>query len=259
MRDPIGIFDSGVGGLTVAKEIAQILPNRDLIYFGDIAHLPYGDKSRSAIQEYSTRICDFLIAKNCNDIVIACNTASAFAYQTLRRKYPEVNIYNVIDPVAKYVATNFKSESVGVIGTKGTIGSRIYPKKIKAIDDSISVKSLATPLFVPLIEEGLFKTTISKAIIKKYLSVKSLSDIKCLILGCTHYPMIQSEIQEYYKGNVEIINSAKIVAQSISEYLEPQKGVSGSMEVFVSDTTTAFEKNARRFFGSKINLTKVDL
>jgi glutamate racemase len=261
MNNPIGIFDSGVGGLTVANQIIKLLPNHDVIYFGDIAHLPYGDKSKEAIQEYSYLICKFLVSEGCKNIVVACNTASAFAFNKLTKDFKDVTLFNVIDPVVKYIADNYKDCQVGVIGTKGTIGSRIYPNKIKKLNKSLLVKSMATPLLVPLIEEGLFNTTISKAIIKNYLSSKSLKEVECLVLGCTHYPLVQDEIEAFYnRKNVKVINSAKVIARSICEYLNnEERQEEGKMKVYVSDYTSAFEKNARKFFGAKLKLEKIEL
>src|SRR6056297_1908451 len=154
-EQPIGVFDSGVGGLTVASAIKQVLPGENLIYFGDTAHLPYGDKSEETIINYSKHIADFLIQKNVKVVLIACNTASAIAYNELRRYLDDrILIVNVIDPVVNYVAAHYTGTKIGVIGTKGTINSGMYESKIVENDESVQVASLATPLFVPMIEEG---------------------------------------------------------------------------------------------------------
>lgn len=261
----IGIFDSGIGGLTVAQEISRAIPSAQILYFGDTAHLPYGEKSKNAIIYYSKKIGDFLVSNDCQHIVIACNTASSFAFEPLKKHlYGRAFVYNVIDPVAGFVAQQFPSKNVGVIGTKGTISSRIYPRKITSLEKSIKVFSLATPLLAPMIEEGFFNNKISKTIIDNYLSKKELKDIQALILACTHYPLIKETVQQYYKNakcSVDIIDSALIVAQSIQAKLGPlPKGTSKPKHhFFVSDYTQSFEESAINFFGTKIKLSKKDL
>jgi glutamate racemase len=174
MNKPIGIFDSGIGGLTVAKAIAEALPNETIIYFGDTAHLPYGDKSKESITMYSKRITAFLLAKGCKAIVIACNTASAHAYADLKKAYPKVPILNVIDPTVDYCLTKYKKGKIGVIATRGTIKSRIYPRKLNKENPKLEVPQTATPLLAPMIEEGFFNNKISKTIINSYLSLPKI-------------------------------------------------------------------------------------
>lgn len=264
---PIGIFDSGIGGLTVAREVAKILPNEQIIYFGDTAHFPYGDKAASSIVHYSTLITKFLLSKNCKAIVIACNTASAVASKPLNRILPEnFPILNVIDPVANHIAINNANEKIGIIATKGTIGSRIYPKSIKNINKNIDVTSLATPLLAPMIEEGFFNNTISRTIIAEYLNKKNIKDVEVLILGCTHYPLIENEVKEFYANNnrkVKVINSARVVAAELKKVLEEQKllsdNISKNHNFYVSDYTKSFEKSTKFFFGDQLALDKMDL
>jgi glutamate racemase len=264
---PIGIFDSGIGGLTVAKEIANILPNEQIIYFGDTAHFPYGDKAAYSIKHYSALICKFLLEKKCKSIIIACNTASSVASRPLQKILPEAfPLLNVIDPVAQHIVEHYAQAKVGVIATKGTIGSRIYPKSIKSLNDEIQVSSLATPLLAPMIEEGFFNNTISRTVIAEYLNKKSLKDVEALILGCTHYPLIENEIEEFYSNNnrkVNIINSAKVVASSVKKALEDKNLLSESVNnehhFFVSDYTKSFEKSTKFFFGDELKLEKMDL
>lgn len=257
---PIGIFDSGIGGLTVANAIRKILPNEQLIYFGDTAHMPYGDKSPEAIKFYSLKIAKFLLDKKCKMIVIACNTASSHAFHELIHFLGEqVPIVNVIDPVVDLIIKTGGSERIGVIGTKSTIRSDIYARKFKAADPDIQVSSLATPLLAPMIEEGFFDNNISKTVINSYLSSSKLKKIDSLILACTHYPLIKSEISSYYKGKVNIINTAEIVAQHVKQRLADLKLLSDQPakkhQFFVSDYTPSFAKSTRLFFGEKINLT----
>lgn len=258
-NQPIGIFDSGVGGLTVAHAITALLPSERIIYFGDTAHLPYGDKSPNSIRQYSEKISKFLLIKNCKAIVIACNTASSFAYEHLLQLFgQQVPVINVIEPVVEYVASCNGIKKIGVIGTKGTIRSEIYPKKIKEKIPSMSVQSLATPLLVPVIEEGFGHGEISKMVIREYLSNQSMEGIDSLILACTHYPIIKNEIEKFCGTGVRVIDSANIVARFVRDVLEHKKLLSdkpeGVHKFYVSDFTPVFEKTANLFFGEKISL-----
>ncbi|MFM7021615.1 MAG: glutamate racemase [Flavobacteriales bacterium] len=265
-NQPIGIFDSGIGGLTVANAISKLLPNEKIIYFGDTAHVPYGDKSVSNIQFYSQNIADFLLEKNCKIIVIACNTASAAARKTTAEHVKNTPVLNVIDPVVEHVASYFSKSTIGLIGTKGTINSRVYPKAIKKANKSIETHSLATPLLAPMIEEGFFNNNISKTIISAYLDKSALKGIDALILGCTHYPLIQKEIEAVYKKKkekIKILNSADIVANSVKDALKNQKLLSKKdnpkHEFYVSDYTASFEESTKIFFGAKVKLKEVNL
>jgi glutamate racemase len=262
-NQPIGIFDSGVGGLTVAHAIKQILPGESLIYFGDTAHLPYGDKSAEAISFYSHRITEFLLEHNSKVVLIACNTASASAYESLKKDFSDRTILiDVIDPVVDYLSKKNFSR-IGVIGTKRTISSGTYAKKIVGNSPSSTVVSLATPLLVPMIEEGFIFDDISNAIIRTYLSDQSLSGIQALILGCTHYPIIRNQISKFFNFNVEVVDSARIVAMVLRETLEKNNLLNDSGSVddrfFISDYTDYFEKIARMFFEGEINLKKADI
>lgn len=256
---PIGIFDSGIGGLTVANAIRKILPNEQIIYFGDTAHMPYGDKSPEAVKFYSLKIAKFLLDKKCKVIIIACNTASAHAFHELVHFLgDQVPIINVIDPVVDLMVQKGNAQKIGVIGTKSTIRSDIYARKFKAADHEIQVSSLATPLLAPMIEEGFFNNNISKTVINSYLSSSKLKKINSLILACTHYPLIKEEISAFYKGSVNIINTAEIVALHVKDRLSELKllnvGPAKKHQFFVSDYTPSFEKSTRLFFGEKINL-----
>jgi len=260
---PIGIFDSGVGGLTVAHAIKQILPGESLVYFGDTAHLPYGDKSEESIRYYSEKISEFLLENDAKAILIACNSASASAFEYLKEKLKgKTVILDVIDPVVEYVSSrNFRK--IGVIGTKRTISSGTYEHKILKYSESATVVSLATPLLVPMIEEGFIYDDISNAIIRTYLSNDSLAGIDSLILGCTHYPIIKNQISKYFNFNVEVVDSARIVSVAMRETLDKMNLLNDSGHVndrfFVSDYTGYFEKIARMFFEKNINLQKVDI
>ena len=261
-NQPIGIFDSGIGGLTVANAIQKVLPNENLIYFGDTAHLPYGDKSSESIKLYSKEIAKYLVKHKCKAIVIACNTASAQAYQAVKKEIGDkAIIINVVDPIAKYVANHYFNTKVGVIATKGTIKSRIYVKRINKFNKTTKVTSLATPLLAPMIEEGFFNNNISQTIINSYLSKKSFQGIDALILGCTHYPLIKKEVKKYYKDKIEIIDSANIVAKFLANQLS-EKGLLNQEtktkhQFIVSDYTESFEKSTKIFFKENIHLKEI--
>ncbi len=262
---PIGIFDSGIGGLTVAGAIQALMPDEQLIYFGDTAHFPYGEKSPEAIRNYSLRISAFLLHKGCKAILIACNSASSVAY-TQVKKYVgnKALVVNVIDPICQYAATHYHQTRIGVIGTRATIKSEVYIKRIKKLNPALEVPSMATPLLAPMIEEGFFNHTISQTVIHSYLSGKHFQNLSALILGCTHYPLIKKEIREYYKKEVEIIDSANIVAHHLHRKLAENKLLhSGNQKTahrfFVSDYTRSFEKSSHLFFGSAIHLVEEKL
>ena len=258
---PIGIFDSGIGGLTVANEIKKIMPNEDIIYFGDTEHLPYGEKSKKAIESFSKKIISFLIQRNCKIIVIACNSASSVISDFFTNK--NVPFFNVIDPVISEVVKNCSKFNIGVIGTKATISSGVYEKKIKALCYGARINSLATPLLAPMIEEGFINETISNTIITNYLSNKKLKNIDHLILACTHYPLIQQEIKDYYMGSVNVIDSANIVAKYIAKKLNKENllnnNKSNKHHFYVSNYTESFEKSAKFFFKEAIKLEEVNL
>ena len=261
-ENPIGIFDSGIGGLTVARAIKNMLPQESIIYYGDTAHLPYGDKSTAAIQAYAIRIADFLISQQCKMIIVACNSASSAAYDLLKEYLGhKVLLINVIDPVINYCREHFANTILGLIGTKRTIQDNIYQKKITRLGINIHVKALATPLLAPMIEEGFFNEQVSRQIINTYLSNDKLSAIEGLILGCTHYPLIVNDINQYYDGKVKIIDSANLVAESASALLSHHH-LNASVEkqqrdvFFVSDFTVSFEESTKLFFGHQVTLHK---
>jgi glutamate racemase len=263
---PIGIFDSGIGGLTVASAIRQHLPNESLLYFGDTAHLPYGDKSPELIRHYASHITHFLLKHNCKAIVIACNTASAHGFQTVSDVCgPQMPVLNVIDPVAEAIASapQLIGKRVGVIATKGTVQSRVYPRRIRRLTQEVKVVSLATPLLAPMIEEGFFSNSISRTVIHSYLSKPALKGIHALILGCTHYPLIKHEVAEYYKNAIDLFDANALVAQKLGEILNSRGLTAGwetpELHFMVSDKTAAFEKSTRIFFGERIQLEEVDI
>ncbi|MFC6999086.1 glutamate racemase [Rufibacter roseus] len=256
---PIGVFDSGIGGLTLARAIKMHLPMERLVYFGDTAHLPYGDKSTAAIQAYAVKICDLLIRQNCKLILIACNSASAAAYELVREYVSsKAHVLNVIDPVVQYVGQEFSGKRVGLIGTKQTVNSNVYKKKIDELDRQVQLKSLATPLLAPMIEEGFFNNNISESVIQTYLSDPALNNIEALILGCTHYPLVKEQIAAFYEGKVEVLDSSELMAAHVGEVLEQldlnSDQLAGEDHFYVSDYTNSFEASTRIFFQQRVHL-----
>jgi glutamate racemase len=256
---PIGIFDSGIGGLTVAQAVNQLLPKESIIYFGDTAHLPYGDKSTAAIQSYTIKIADVLLKNNCKVILIACNSASAAAYQLVKEYVgSRAKVLNVIDPAVQYVAKKYEGKTIGLIGTKKTVSSNVYRKRLDKTNADIELKALATPLLVPMIEEGFFNSNISQSIIENYLKDPSLQGIEALILGCTHFPLIKNEIEAFYAKRVEVIDSSMMVAEHLKEYLRKHELFSSGKAVkhtfYVSDYTRSFAESTRIFFKEQVQL-----
>lgn len=260
-EDPIGIFDSGIGGLTVAHAINKILPYEKIVYFGDTQHLPYGNKSINKITQYSIKIVDFLLQKKCKAIIIACNSASSVAYQEIVKN--KVPIFDVIKPVIHYISSQKHIQHIGVIGTNATISSGVYKDYINAVRKDVKVSSLATPLLASLIEEDDRKL-YQKGIIESYLENNKLKNIDSLILGCTHYPLIETQINEFYNKKVEIISAIKYIGHSVKKVLEKnnllnQKNSKQKHHFYVSDYTTNFQKKTKLFFPKSIILEQENI
>jgi glutamate racemase len=215
---PIGVFDSGVGGLTVAREIMRQLPNEKIVYFGDTARVPYGSKSKNTVIRYAKQIVRFLETKNVKAIVIACNTASAFALDELRKE-TKLPVIGVIIPGAKTAVENTTTKRIGVIGTEGTIRSAIYSQIIHEYDRDAIVLGKACPLFCPLVEEGWLHDTVTEEVAYRYLSEFKDRDIDTLIMGCTHYPLIRSTIKKVMGEDVNLVNPAYETALSLKKLL----------------------------------------
>lgn len=241
---PIGVFDSGVGGLTVVKEIMKQLPEEELVYFGDTARVPYGDKSKDTVIGYSRQIAGFLRTKEVKAIVIACNTATAFALETLRAEN-DIPVIGVVEPGARMAAKTTKNGKVGVIGTLGTINSGIYTEYIHKNNPEIQVFSEACPLFVPLVEEGILSDAIVKKAAECYLSGLMENGIDSLVMGCTHYPLIDYILREVVGEEVTLVNPAYETTVVLKEILKEKgllrKGAQPEHRFYVSDGVRKFQ------------------
>lgn len=245
---PIGVFDSGVGGLTVAREIMRQLPDENIVYFGDTARVPYGSKSKENIIRFSRQITRFLETKNVKAIVVACNTASALALDVIQKEF-DVPIIGVVVPGARAAVYETRNHKIGVVGTEATIKSKMYTKTITQMDPEAEVVGKSCPLFVPLVEEGFAKHKITEEVIDIYLKEMKESDIDTLILGCTHYPLLRSRIIKYFGEKVHIVNPAYETAMDLKEVLKKHGIVNDSgnlnkYEFYVSDAAEKFKSFA---------------
>ena len=250
----IGIFDSGFGGLTVLSAIKKLLPNENIVYFGDTARVPYGNKSKRLIQDYSLQISSFLLGKNVKLIVIGCNSATALALDLLRKTF-SIPIIGVIKAGAKNAIKKSLNHNIGIIGTVATIKSRVYENEIKMINSKVNIYSKACPLFVPLVENGWFSGDVVEKIIKHYLDPLIEREIDTLVLGCTHYPLLKKAISDQY--NVKLIDSAESIAREANLILEKNNikktdTIEGEVIFYVTDSPEKFEKTGSLFFTQKI-------
>lgn len=261
---PIGVFDSGVGGLTVAREIMRQLPNERIVYFGDTARVPYGSKSPETITRYSRQIVRFLQTQQVKAIVIACNSASACALETLEKE-TNLPIIDVVRPGARTALETTRNGKIGVIATEATISSGIYKRYIEESDKSVSTISKACPLFVPLVEEGLWEDPVTDEIAGRYLAELIDSGIDTLILGCTHYPLIRSTVGRIMGEKVSLVNPAYETARALKRLLE-KKGLETEKRpglgtelyrFFVSDAADKFQKFANSILSYGILSAKV--
>lgn len=258
----IGVFDSGVGGMTVARAIEKILPNNRLIYFGDLARAPYGPKSSEAIIEYSRQNTKFLLSQGAKIIIVACNSAASVASDVLKKEFT-VPIFEVITPAVDKVVATTRTGRIGVIGTRATIKSGVYEKKIKEFDARYQVFSMACPLLVPLVEEGWLNKLETKMIIRRYLHPLKLRNVDSFVLGCTHYPLLKNLIQPRIGKRVKIIDSSEEIAAGLKGFFDSnpkfaaELSQDGNNLYFVSDVTDAAKETARRIFNRDIELIKV--
>jgi glutamate racemase len=261
---PIGIFDSGFGGLTVMAAIKKTLPMESLIYFGDTAHVPYGSKSKDTVVKYSKEIISFLIKHRVKLIVIACNTASAFALSILRRS-STVPVIDVIGPGSKAAVSVSKNKKIGIIGTEGTISSGSYPREINKIFKYAKVYQQMCPLFVPLIEEGWNRGKICDSIVKKYLKPILNRKIDTLVLGCTHYPLLKKALEKNINNNIVLIDSAKATAREVKNTLRKTHLLANvknnrKLKIYVSDNPEKFRTIGSKFFFGEIpNVKKIKM
>ena len=256
-NSPIGVFDSGLGGLTVLKSLEKILPNESFIYFGDTAHVPYGTKSAEMVTLYSQHIMDFFLKYKTKAVVIACNTASAVAFQYLKRDY-DIPLFDVVSPSVEYSMKITKTQKIGVLGTYCTIRSGAYKQMFKDLGNSSSVYEISCPLFVPIIEEGWADSAIAKDIAEIYLHDFTNSDIDTLILGCTHYPIMANTIQALLPNQIQLVYSGETVGHKLAEYLmkkncESPFDLLRSVQFFVTDYPQKFDELGSRFLGRKLN------
>ena len=259
---PIGVFDSGVGGLTVVREIMRNLPSEKIVYFGDTARVPYGSKSKETVIRYSRQIIRFLQEQQVKAIVVACNTASAFALDTVRDEF-DIPIIGVIESGAKVAAARTRNKRVGIIGTVGTVGSGIHAQYLKKLDSEITVFGKACPLFVPLVEEGWLHDPVTVEVASRYLKELQDKDVDTLILGCTHYPLIRSTIRQVMGEEVCLVNPAYETALELGKLLEEQGLSSTGTEqkefpyrFYVSDLADEFKEFANSILPYDVEMTK---
>ncbi len=261
----IGVFDSGIGGLTVVRALMDQLPREDIIYLGDTARTPYGSKSPHTIVKYSLNNTDFLVRHGAAMIVIACNTASSHAHEAVRDHY-QLPVFEVIDPGARLAVTRSRNQRIGVIGTRATISSGIYEKRIKAHAPDAYVYQSPSPLLVPLVEEGWFNKPETAMIVRKYLMPLKTRQIDTLILGCTHYPVLRELIQRKIGRKVTLVDSAEAIAAQVVEHQATNKEMNldrkrdrERLRIYVTDTADQFQKTAHAILKKKVFIEQADL
>ena len=246
----IGVFDSGLGGLTVVREMRKLMPEESVVYFGDIARLPYGSKSKETITEFSHQIMRFLLKHDVKAVIIACGTASSNALEDLKKTY-DLPITGVVEPGAREAARTTKNGRIGITGTEATIRSGAYERLLKEANSEIKVYTKACPLFVPLVEEGWFKDDVTRIVVQRYLKEMKEQQVDTLVLGCTHYPLLKRLIGEEIGEDVILVNPSSSVVKEMKDYLQQhdmQSGAAqGEYEFYVSDSTDKF-----REFGQQV-------
>jgi glutamate racemase len=254
-EDAIGLFDSGIGGLTVLQQITEALPRENTVYLGDTARAPYGTKSVETVLRYSFENTAFLVEKGVKIVVVACNTSTAIALDALRQEH-SVPVIGVIGPGVKRALAVTRNKKIGVIGTEATIQSGAYTRALKAQDPEVEVYSRACPLFVPLVEEGWTDNAVVKMTVEAYLGSLKQSGIDTLVLGCTHYPLLKKTIRQFLGRGVRLIDSAQAIAKEVAVLLEKRslarKNGNGAHSFFVTDAPDRFVKVGRRFLGEKV-------
>jgi glutamate racemase len=260
---PIGVFDSGLGGLTVVKELMRVLPAEDIVYFGDTARIPYGTRSREMVTKYSSQCIRFLVKKNVKMAVIACNTVSASSFDSLSAMF-DLPLVSVIQPGALAAVNATQNGRVGVIGTSGTIHSRAYPNAIKGLNPQIQVIDQACTLFVSIVEEGWSDTKVAFLTAQQYLKDIKKRDVDTLVLGCTHYPLLENTISNVMGSSVKLINPAINTAEQVKKILTDINGLNNGekeaeIQYYVSDFGQSFQKIGSHFLGRKITAQCIDI
>jgi len=259
----IGVFDSGLGGLTVVKELLQKLPNYKILYFGDTARTPYGTKSAETVTRYAIENTEFLLEKGAKLVVVACHTVSSTAIPVLKERFKGVPFFEVVTPSFKKALQLTRKKIIGLIGTRTTVESGIYQRLFAEVDPEIKLIANPAPLLVPLIEEGWLNKPETRKIVKKYLIPLKMRGIDTLILGCTHYPIIKKVIAEKAGKRIKLVDPSEEVAESVYRYLEENSKLkeellpNGEPEIWVSDLTPNFEKLATLFLKRKVTLHRV--
>lgn len=272
LKSPIGVFDSGYGGLTVLKEIKNQLPEYDFIYLGDNARTPYGSRTFETVYQYTLESVKWLFSKNCPLIILACNTASAKALRTLQQNYlpgfdAEKRVLGVIRPTAEIIGNFSETKKIGVLGTKGTVKSESYPIEIEKFFPEVEVFQHACPLWVPIVENNEYNSEGADYFIEKDLNIllNTNPEIDTVLLACTHYPLLLKKIKNYLPANCKVVSQGKIVAESLADYLkrhpeiEAKCSKTSQMQFYTTDSTTDFDFHSEIFFGSKVNSIHADL
>jgi glutamate racemase len=252
-RRPLGVFDSGIGGLTVVRELLRLLPEEELVYYGDVARLPYGNKSKETITRFSREIIDFLVSKDVKAIVIACNTASALALPELEGTLP-LPVVGVIEAGARAAAEHTHSGKVGVIATASTVRSGAYTRALSTRRPDLEILERACPLFVPLVEEGWIDHPVTRTVAEEYLAPLEHHGLDTLILGCTHYPLLKSVIGDVMGAGVRLVDSGEETARVVVDLMDREglrapRGNAPRHALYLSDLPAAFQGTAERFLG----------
>ncbi|MSR76604.1 MAG: glutamate racemase [Candidatus Omnitrophica bacterium] len=260
-KDPIGVFDSGLGGLTIVKEIRRVLPQESIVYFGDLARLPYGIKSHKQIIQFSLQNTNFLLQHQIKTLIIACNSSSSAAYQVIKRKV-SIPVIDVIEPATREAVKLTRTGRIGVIATQATVDTGAYEKKLTKLNPNLEVYSRSCPMFVPMVEEGWTEGSICEQIVKHYLEPIKQKKVDVLMLGCTHYPLLESLIRNFMGSKVRLVNSAQSTVEKLVESLNSQKLLAHpdqkpSFKVYVSDQPRNFIRVGEKFLGERLSYVKV--
>ena len=259
---PIGVFDSGLGGLSILKALKEKLPNERFVYYGYTAHLPYGDKSENTLKEYVSSIISFLDSQDCKLIVVACNSAATVIHKIEDLPYKENQIIEVISPIVKLVAEQKKYQKIGVIGTRKTIGSGLFDQKLSQLNSMLEIFTRATPLLAPMIEDGFVEDDVLLPIFRRYF--KGFENCELLIPACTHYPIIYKQIEKYFNNGLKVLHTPKIIAEKVDQVLASQKLINPEKNYkvdsfYLSDITDNFLREAELFLGSDVEFSLVSL